>query len=187
MGMGDDVISELKGNIEKTIEDLRRDLGKLRTGRAHMGMLDGIQVESYGTKMQLNACATIGIPEARLIVIKPFDKSQIGAIEKGINEAQIGITPQNDGTVIRLPVPPLTEERRKEIAKQVKQRGEEHKVAARNLRRDANEMLKEFGKDGELSADDEKRYIDAVQKETDASVARIDEMVAKKSKEVMEI
>ncbi len=187
MGMGDDVISDLKTRIEKTIEDMRRDLGKLRTGRAHMGMLEGVQVDSYGVKMQLNACASISIPEARLIVIKPFDKSQLGAIEKGINEAQIGITPQNDGNVIRLPVPPLTEERRKEIAKQVKQRGEEHKVAARNERRDANEMLKELCKDGELSDDDEKRYIEAVQKETDAAVLRLDEMVTKKTKEVMEI
>ncbi len=187
MGMGEDVISDFKGRIEKTLEDLRRELGKIRTGRANPAMLDAVQVESYGSRMQLNAVANINIPDARLIVIKPYDKSQIPAIEKAINEAQIGITPMNDGTVIRLPIPPLTEERRKEIAKQVKQKGEDHKVAVRNERRDANEMLKDLGKEGTISADEEKRFLDQVQKETDAAVARVDEIVAKKQKEVMEI
>jgi len=182
-----DVIADFKGRIEKTLEDLRRELARIRTGRANAAMLDGVQVESYGTKMPLNATATVSVPDARTIVIKPFDKSQIPAIEKGINEAQIGITPQNDGTVIRLPVPALTEERRKEIAKQVKQKGEEHKVAIRNLRRDANDTIKGQTKEGEISEDDEKRLLDQVQKETDAGIAKIDEIVARKQKEVMEI
>lgn len=182
-----DVINDFKARVDKTLDDLRRDLSKIRTGRANAAMLEGVQVESYGTKMPLNGAATVSVPDARTIVIKPYDKSQIPAIEKGINEAQIGITPQNDGTVIRLPVPPLTEERRKEIAKQVKQRGEEHKVAVRNLRRDANEAIKAQTKNGEISEDDEKRLLDQVQKETDGGIAKVDEIVAKKQKEVMEI
>ena len=187
MGMGEDVIAEFRTRIGNTLEALRKDLSKIRTGRAHAGMLEGVTVDYYGTKNPLNAMATIQIPEARLIVLKPFDKGAIPAIEKGLNEAQIGITPQNDGTVIRLPVPALTEERRKDIAKQVKKRGEEHKIAVRNERRDANEMVKELTKDGELSLDDEKRLLELIQKETDAGIAKVDEMVAKKEKEVMEI
>lgn len=182
-----DVISDFKARIERTLEDLRRELGKIRTGRASASLVDGVQVESYGAKMPLNAVATVNVPDARTIVIKPFDKGQIGAIEKAINEAQIGITPQNDGTVIRLPVPPLTEERRKEIAKQVKGKGDDHKVAVRNLRRDANDTIRGRTKAAEITEDEEKRLLDQVQKETDASIARIDEIVARKQKEVMEI
>jgi ribosome recycling factor len=187
MGMGDDVVEEFKGRVDKTLEDLRRELSKIRTGRANAAMLDGVLVEYYGTRSPLNQVASINIPDARLLLIKPFDKSQIPAIEKAINEAQVGITPQNDGTVIRLPVPPLTEERRKELAKQVKKRGEDHKVAVRNERRDANEMIKELAKEGTITADEEKRYLEMVQKETDAGVTRVDELVARKEKEVMEI
>jgi ribosome recycling factor len=185
--MGDDVIAEFKGRVDSTLEDLRKDMAKIRTGRASAGILDGVMVDYYGTKSPLNAVATINVPDARLIVLKPFDKSQIPTIEKALNEAQIGITPQNDGTVIRLPVPPLTEERRKDIAKQVKKRGEDHKIAVRNERRDANEMLKELSKEGTITADEEKRFLDHVQKETDGGITRIDEMVARKEKEVMEI
>lgn len=181
------VIDDFKVRVEKTIDDLRRELSRIRTGRANVGMLEGVQVESWGSKMPLNGVATVSVPDARTIVIKPFDKSQIPAIEKALNEAQIGITPQNDGTVIRLPVPPLTEERRKEIAKQVKQKGEEHKIAVRNLRRDANDQVKGQTKNGEITEDEEKRLLDQIQKETDAGIAKIDEVVARKQKEVMEI
>ncbi|AKU90279.1 ribosome recycling factor [Vulgatibacter incomptus] len=184
---GEEIIKDFKGRVEKTLEDLRRELSKIRTGRANASVLEGVQVDSYGSRMPLNAVATITVPDARTIVIKPFDRSQIPAIEKGINEAGVGITPQNDGTVIRLPVPPLTEERRKEIAKQVKKRGEEHKVAVRNLRRDANEQIKAQTKDSVLSTDDEKRLLDQVQKETDGGIAMVDQIVARKEKEVMEI
>lgn len=187
MGMGEDVLGDFKGRIDKTLDDLRRDLSKIRTGRAHAGMLEGVTVDYYGTRTPLNGLATISIPEARLIVVKPFDKGSIPAIEKGINEAQIGINPQNDGTLIRLPVPALTEERRKEYAKQVRKRGEEHKVAVRNERRDANEMVKELTKDGEIGEDDEKRLLEQIQKETDAGIAKVEELVTKKEKEVMEI
>lgn len=182
-----DVITEFKGRIDKTLDDLRRELSKIRTGRANAAVLEGVQVESYGVRMPLNAAATITVPDARTIMIKPFDKSQIPAIEKAINEAQVGITPQNDGTVIRLPVPALTEERRKEIAKQVKVKGEEHKVAVRNMRRDANEQVKAQTKNGEITEDDEKRLLDQVQKETDSGISKVDEIVARKQKEVMEI
>ncbi len=184
---GQQIIQSFRERIEKTVEDLRRELGKIRTGRANAAMLDGVQVESYGSRMPLNAVASITVADARTLVIKPFDKSQISAIERAILESDLGITPQNDGTVVRLPIPALTEERRKEIAKQVKQKGEEHKVAIRNLRRDSNDQVKTLAKDGEISDDEEKRLLDQVQKETDAGIAKIDEVVARKEKEVMEI
>lgn len=184
---GDDIIQDFRNRTEKALEDLRRELGKIRTGRANAAMLEGITVESYGSRMPLNAVATISVPDARTVLLKPFDKSQIPAIEKGINESDLGIAPQNDGSVIRLPVPPLTEERRKEIARTVRRRGEDRKIAIRNLRRDANDRVKTLEKDGEISTDDEKRLLDQIQKETDAGIAKVDEIVARKEKEVMEI
>jgi len=184
---GEAIISEFKKRVERTLEDLRRELSKVRTGRASTSMLDGIQVESYGTKMPLNAVATISVADARTIVLKPFDKSQLGAIEKAILESDLGITPQNDGSVVRLAFPPLTEERRKEIAKQVRKRGEDYKIAIRNARRDANDDIKKLAKEGGVSDDEEKRLLDQVQKETDAGVAKVDDIVARKEKEIMEI
>lgn len=184
---GEEIIRGFHQRVEKTVEDLRRELSKIRTGRANVGMLDGISVDSYGTRMPLNAVSTITVPDARTIVIKPFDKSLIAAIEKAILESDVGITPQNDGTVIRLPIPALTEERRKEIAKQVRKKGEDYKIAIRNARRDSNEQIKGMTKEGEISDDEEKRLLDQVQKETDAGIAKVDEVVARKEKEVMEI
>jgi ribosome recycling factor len=181
------VIKELKGNIEKALGDLQRDLAKIRTGRANLAIVDGIKVDYYGTPTPLSGVGTLGVPDARLITIKPWDKTVIPAIEKAINESGIGINPSNDGEMVRLPIPQLTEERRKDIAKQVKGKGEEHKVAIRNLRRDANEKLKGMEKDKKISADDHKRGNERVQKETDAGIAKVDEMVAKKEKEVMEV
>jgi ribosome recycling factor len=183
----EDVIKELKGNIEKALGDLQRDLAKIRTGRANLAIVDGIKVDYYGTPTPLSGVGTLGVPDARLITIKPWDKSVIPAIEKAINESGIGINPSNDGEMVRLPIPQLTEERRKDIAKQVKVKGEDHKVAIRNLRRDANEQLKGMEKDKKISADDHKRGNERVQKETDAGIAKVDEMVAKKEKEVMEV
>lgn len=184
---GEEIIKDFKDRVEKTLEDLRRELAKIRTGRANAALLEGIQVDSYGSRMPLNGVATVTVPDARLIVIKPFDRSQIPQIEKAINEAGIGITPQNDGTVVRLPIPALTEERRKDIARTVKKRGEDHKIAVRNLRRDANDQIRAQTKDSSLSTDDEKRLLDQVQKETDGGIAKIDEIVVRKEKEVMEI
>lgn len=187
MAMHEDVIKDLKGRIDKTLEDLRRDLQKFRTGRASAGMLDGVRVDYYGTPTPLSGVASLSVPEPRLIVIKPWDKGVIRDIEKAIREANLGFNPMNDGEVVRIPIPPLTEERRKEIAKQVKGKGEEHKVAVRNERRDANEKLKELLKGKKISEDDSKRATEKVQKETDAGVTRIDEVIAKKEKEVMEV
>lgn len=182
-----DVVTELKGRIDKTLDDLRRDLTKVRTGRASPNLLDGIRVDYYGTPTPLSGVANITSPEPRLIIIKPWEKSVLKEIEKAIREANLGINPMNDGEVIRLPFPPLTEERRKEIAKQVKTKGEEHKVAIRNIRRDANEVLKAQLKDKKITEDDSKRLTDKVQKETDDGVKKVDEIISKKEKEVMEV
>jgi ribosome recycling factor len=185
--MSEDVIQELKGGIDRTIDDLRKELAKIRTGRASPALLDGIRVNYYGTPTPLSGVASVGVPEPRLITIKPWEKSMLKEIEKALREANIGITPNNDGEIIRLPIPPLTEERRKELAKQVRTKGEEHKVAIRNLRRDANEKLKGQLKDKKITEDDNKRTGEKVQKETDAGVARVDEVIQKKEKEVMEV
>jgi ribosome recycling factor len=185
--MAEDVVKDLKGRIEKTLQDLQRDLAKMRTGRANPAILEGIKVDYYGTLTPLAGVGTVNIPDARLITIKPWDRSVIPAIEKAINEAQIGINPSNDGETVRLPIPALTEERRKEMVKTVKSKGEEHKVAVRNLRRDANERLKALEKEKVLSADDFKRESDRVQKETDQGIAKVDEALARKEKELMEV
>jgi ribosome recycling factor len=183
----EDVVAQLKSRIEKTLEDLKRDLSKVRTGRASTSLLDGIRVDFYGTPTPLNGVASVQAPEPRLITIKSGDKSVLKDIEKAIREANLGLNPMNDGELIRLPFPPLTEERRKEIAKQVKSKGEEHKVAIRNIRRDANEALKVMLKDKKITEDDNKRQQEKVQKETDAGVAKVDEIVAAKEKEVMSV
>jgi ribosome recycling factor len=183
----EEVVNELKRRIEKTLEDLRRELSKIRTGRASLSLLDGIRVNYYGTLTPLAGVASLSTPEPRLITIKPWDRSTIKEIEKSIKEANIGINPMNDGELIRLPIPPLTEERRKEIAKQVRHKGEDHKVAIRNERRDANERLKELLKKKTISEDDQKRANERVQKETDQGVLKVEETVAKKEKEVMEV
>lgn len=182
-----DVVTELKTRIDKTLEDLRKELSKVRTGRASPNLLEGIKVDYYGTPTPLNGVANVTSPEPRLILIKPWEKSVLKEIEKAIREANLGINPMNDGEVIRLPFPPLTEERRKALAKQVKSTGEDHKVAIRNIRRDANEALKAQLKDKKITEDDQKRLSEKVQKETDAGVAKVDEIVAKKEKEVMEV
>jgi ribosome recycling factor len=185
--MHEDVIKDLKVKIDRTLDDLRRDLQKIRTGRASAGMLDGVRVSYYGTPTPLTGVATLSVPEPRMITIKPWDKGVIKDIEKAIKEANLGFNPMNDGEFIRIPIPPLTEERRKEIAKQVKSKGEDHKVAIRNERRDANEVLKELLKKKQISEDDSKRTSDRVQKETDAGVAKVEEIIQKKEKEVMEV
>lgn len=185
--MTEQVHTSLKEGIAKALEDLKRDLGRFRTGRASLSILDGVSVSYYGSRTPLSGVASLTIPEPRLILVKPWEKSQLKEIEKAIIEANLGITPMNDGEVIRLPMPAMTEQRRKELAKQVKAAGEEHKVAIRNLRRDANEQLKQQLKDKEITEDDNKRAQEKVQKETDAGTAQVDEIVAKKEKEVMEV
>lgn len=187
MAPTEDVLKQLKTQIDKTLEDLRTNMGRIRTGRANLAALDGVRVDYYGTATPLAQCAALAVPEPRLITVKPWDRGIIKDIEKAIIEANIGITPQNDGEIIRLPVPALTEERRKEIAKQVRTKGEEHRVAVRNIRRDANERLKTLLKDKKITEDDKRRTEEKVQKETDAGIAKIDEAIAKKEKEVMEV
>ncbi|XXF80080.1 ribosome recycling factor [Myxococcaceae bacterium GXIMD 01537] len=185
--MHEDVVTELKQRIEKTLEDLKRELTKVRTGRASTSLLDGIRVDYYGTPTPLQGVASVNSPEPRLITIKPWEKSILKEIEKALREANLGINPMNDGEIIRLPFPPLTEERRKDIAKQVRNKGEDHKVAIRNIRRDSNEMLKDLLKEKSITEDDHKRATEKVQKETDAGVTKVDEIVTKKEKEVMEV
>ena len=185
--MTDNVLKDLKGRIDKTLEDLKVQLSKIRTGRASLAMLDGIRVDYYGTPTPLSGVAALAVPEPRLITVKPWDKGAMKEIERSLKEANLGITPQNDGEIIRLPFPPLTEERRKEIAKQVKAKGEEHKVAIRNLRREANEALKVLLKDKKITEDDNKRAGEKTQKETDGGITQVDAIVQKKEKEVMEV
>jgi ribosome recycling factor len=185
--MSGDVVAEMKARIDKTLEDLRRELTKVRTGRASISILDGIRVDYYGTPTPLSGVASVNAPEPRLITIKPWEKSVLKEIEKALREANLGINPMNDGEMIRLPFPPLTEERRKDIAKQVKTKGEDHKVAIRNVRRDANEALKVQLKDKKITEDDHKRITEVVQKQTDAGIVQVDDIVKKKEKEVMEV
>ncbi|MBX5482694.1 MAG: ribosome recycling factor [Myxococcaceae bacterium] len=185
--MTDEVMKDLKTRIDKSIEDLKKELARVRTGRANTSMLEGIRVNYYGTPTPLNGVASINVPEPRLITLKPYDKSALKDIEKAIAEANLGVTPQSDGEIIRLAFPPMTEERRKEVARQVKSKGEDHKVAIRNIRRDANETLKTMQKDKKITEDDLKRATEAVQKATDAGIKIVDEVVAKKEKEVMEV
>ncbi|MBL8918095.1 MAG: ribosome recycling factor [Myxococcaceae bacterium] len=187
MAAHDDVVKGLSDAIKKTIDALKGHMTKIRTGRANAAMLDPVRVNFYGTPTPVAQCAAIAVPEARLITVKPWDKSILKDLEKAIYEANLGLTPQNDGEIIRLPIPPLTEQRRKEIAKDVKAKGEEHKVAVRNERRDANEKLKTLLKDKKITEDDNKRAQEKVQKETDAGIAQIDDVVAKKEKEVLEV
>jgi len=187
MAVTDDVVKDLKARIERTVEDLKKELAKIRTGRASLNVLEGVRVNYYGTLTPLTGVASLAVPEPRLITIKPWEKGLIKEIEKALSEANLGLTPMSDGELIRLPIPPLTEERRKEIAKQVRTKGEDHRVAVRNERRDANERLKGLLKDKKISEDESKRTETRIQKETDAGIAQVDQTIQKKEKEVMEV
>jgi len=185
--MVSDVLKDLQANLDKGIEALKKDLGKVRTGRANVAILDGLRVDYYGTPTPLNQVSSVSAPDPRLITIKPWEKSLIPEIEKVIRSSQLGLNPSSDGEIVRLPMPPLTEERRKDLVKMVKKMAEDSKVALRNARRDANEMLKEFLKDKDITEDEEKAGLKKVQEATDAAVTKIDDVVAKKDKEIMEI
>lgn len=185
--MINDVVKELEGSLQKGIESLKKELTKVRTGRANTAILDGVKVDYYGTPTPLNQVASMTVPDARLITIKPWEKSLIPEIEKSIRAAQLGLNPNSDGEVVRVPMPPLTEERRKDLVKVVRKMGEEAKVALRGARRDSNEMLKEALKDKAISEDDEKVGLKRVQDATDKHVALVDEILAKKEAEIMEI
>jgi ribosome recycling factor len=185
--MLEEVYEEVERKMERSIEALRKDLSRIRTGRASLALLDGISVDYYGTATALNQMATLAVPESRLITIQPWDKTQIGPIEKAIQRSDLGLTPTNDGTLIRLSIPPLTADRRKDLVKQVKKVGEETKIALRNVRRDGNDMLKSLEKDKLVSEDDWRRGQDQVQKITDRYIAHIDEILQSKEHEVMEV
>ncbi|HEU4382500.1 MAG TPA: ribosome recycling factor [Anaeromyxobacteraceae bacterium] len=187
MGMADDIVKDLHVRIAKTHEAFRQDLLSIRTGRANLHLLDGIKVDYYGQPTPLNQVSTLAVADARLITVKPWEKNMIPVIEKAIRDANLGLNPQSDKDLVRVPIPPLTEERRKEIVKQVKGKGEEYKIAVRNERRDAKELVEVAETDGEISGDDAKKALDKVQKETDEGVKKIDEMVAAKEKEVMQV
>ncbi len=187
MGLGDEVIKDLHERIGKTVEHFRLELLGIRTGRANLHLLDGIKVDYYGTPTPLNQVATLAVADARLITVKPWEKNMIPVIDKAIRDANLGLNPQSDKDLVRVPVPPLTEERRKEIVKQVKHKGEDEKLAIRNERRDAKEMVSQGEKDGDISGDEAKKALEKVQKETDEGVRKIDEMVAAKEKEVMQV
>ena len=183
----DPVLSESERKMSRAVEVLKQDLGGIRTGRASPSLLDKVQVEAWGSTQPVNAVATISVPEPRLVVIQPWDKSLIGAIERGIQKSDLGLNPNNDGNVIRLALPQLTEQRRLELAKQVRKRAEEAKVAVRNIRRDADGELRKLEKDGKLSQDDLRRAMDRVQKLTDSAVKQVDEVADRKEKEVKEV
>jgi ribosome recycling factor len=184
-------VADVKKNAEqkmhKSIETLKADLAKVRTGRAHTGILDHIQVEYYGSPTQISQVANVTLLDARTIGVQPWEKKMAAVIEKAIRESDLGLNPSTQGDLIRVPTPPLTEERRKEIVKMVKGEGEDSKVAIRNIRRDANEALKKLLKDKVCSEDDERRAQDEVQKLTDRFVSEVDKLIAEKEKELLTV
>ena len=183
----DDIQLEAQDRMEKTVEDLRREMGSLRTGRASVHLLDTIRVDYYGSMTPLNQMANLSAPEPTLIQIQPWDVSQIGAIEKAIQTSDLGLNPQNDGKIIRLPIPPLTQERRQQFVKQLHQMTEKHRVAVRNLRRDANDAIKKLEKDKVVSEDQARHAQDEIQKLTDDTIKTLDGASAMKEKEILEI
>ncbi|MBS4189262.1 ribosome recycling factor [Bacillus sp. FJAT-49705] len=181
------VIANTKERMTKAISAYTRELASIRAGRANASLLDRITVDYYGAPTPVNQVAGISVPEARLLVIQPYDKSILGDIEKAILKSDIGLTPSNDGSIIRLSIPQLTEERRKELVKQVKKESEEAKIAVRNIRRDANDDLKKLEKNGDITEDDLRGYSEDIQKLTDEQIAKIDSITKDKEKEVLEV
>ncbi len=184
--MLEDVYQETRDKMGKTITALKNDLKKVRTGRASLSLLDGIRADYYGTPTPLNQMASMSVPESRLITIQPWDVSAIKEIEKAILKSDLGLTPSNDGKIIRITIPALTEQRRKDLVKVVSKICEEHKVGARNIRRDSNELLKGFKKDGDISEDEAFKGQDQVQKVTDEHIKIIDDIYKEKEKEILE-
>ncbi len=182
-----EVISEAEDRMKKAIEVLRKDFGSMRAGRATPALLDKVMVDYYGVPTPINQMAKVSVPEPRLLAIQPWDKTVISAIEKAIQKSDLGLTPNNDGSVIRLAIPQLTQERRNELVKVAKKKAEEARVAVRNVRRDANEQLKDLEKEKEISEDDEKRAQEEVQKLTDRCVKEVDLILEHKEQEIMEV
>lgn len=186
MSMIDDIYGDMKDRMDKAVQALVKSFGKIRTGRATPALLDGLSADYYGTPTPLTQMASITAPEPRLLMIQPWDTQAMGEIEKAILKSELGLTPQNDGKVIRINIPSLTQERRKELSKLVKKNAEEAKVALRNIRRDANEMLKDLKKDKEIGEDEQKKAEEQVQKITDDFVKMVDSEAQVKEKEIME-
>lgn len=185
--MLDEVFKELRAGIDKAIEALRRDLSKVRTGRAHAGMLDSVRVDYYGVSTPLSQMATVAVPEPRLITIKPWEKGQVKHVEKAIRESDLGLNPMTDGEMIRLPIPALTEERRREMVKLTKKNGEECKVAIRKHRRDANEMVEGLDNDGDVSGDEADRAKKKVEDLVAEGIKQVDHVIAAKEKDILEV
>ena len=184
--MIDDILSDLKSGMNDSIEALNRELSKRRTGRANVSILDGIRVEYYGSLTPLNQVAAVKVVDPRLITVKPWEKPMVQAIQKAILKSSVGLTPNSDGEIIRLPIPPLTEERRRDLVKEVKKLAEDGKVALRGQRRDANEMLKEGEKDKDISEDELHRALAQVQEVTNGYVKKVEEIIQEKEKEILE-
>ncbi|MEW6040962.1 MAG: ribosome recycling factor [Elusimicrobiota bacterium] len=185
--MNNTILNDCKVRMEKSIESLKKELMKLRSGRAHSSLVSDIKVDYYGTLTPLKQLSNITVPEPKLIVIQPYDKSILGAVEKAIQSADIGINPHNDGNFIRLPIPPLSEETRNDLAKQIKKVGEENKISLRSTRRDCNEKIKEAEKKKEITEDQRKRMLDEVQKMTDNYVKMVDDIISKKESEIKQV
>ena len=184
--MIESIYQETKDNMGKSIDALKNEFNRVRTGRASLTILDGIRVDYYGTLTPLNQMANLSVPESRLITIQPWDISVIKEVEKAILKSDLGLTPSNDGKIIRISIPPLTEERRKELVKVINKISEDHKIAVRNIRRDSNELLKGLKKDGDISEDDAFNAQDQVQKITDEHIKLIDDVNKEKEKEILE-
>ena len=182
-----EILAETKGEMDKAVEAFRREVSTVRTGRANASLLDSVRVEYYGTQVPVNQVATISVPEPRLIVLQPFDKSVIGELEKAIQSSNLGLNPSNDGNLVRLPIPQLTEERRKDLVKVVRGMGEDCRVSVRNHRRDANDLLKAGQKDGDIPEDEAKRGVDQTQKLTDEYVKQIEGLLEAKEAEILEV
>src|SRR6185295_13218692 len=179
------MFSEVKTRMDGAIDRVRREMAGVRTGRATVSLLDGIQVDAYGSKMPINQVATLSVPEPAMIVAQPFDPSVMGAIEKAIRASDLGLNPANDGKVVRIPIPPLTDDRRKELSRHVHKQAEEGRNAVRLVRRDANERLKKLLKDHKISEDDERKGLDNVQKMTDEHIKLIDDLQKKKDQDLL--
>jgi ribosome recycling factor len=182
-----EVEANAKGRMDKALTDLQHDMAGIRTGRASVSLLDNVRADYYGTLTPLNQLATLHVPEPSLITVQPWDVSQISVIEKAIRSADLGLNPANDGKIIRVPIPPLTEERRKELVKKLHHVAEDHRVAMRNVRRDANENVKKLAKEKVISEDEDRRAHDEIQKLTDAQIQKLDQAAKAKEKEIMEL
>jgi ribosome recycling factor len=182
-----DIINETKPAMEAVVDDLKRKLSNVRTGRATVGLLDTVMVDYYGTMTPLNQMASVAVPEPQLLTVQPWDMSQVNAVEKAIIAANLGLNPSNDGKIIRLPIPALNEERRKQLAKQVHEIAEEHKIAVRNVRHASNDSLKKLLKDKTISEDEERSGLDDVQKLTNTYISKIDELARNKEQEIMSV